>query len=91
MFKHLEYLGQGTEYYENGNVSFTGTFLKTPYFFYKARRYGTGKLYYKTGKLRYEGTFKGLKNYEFHHGLEYQENGQVIMHGNGLLESSDEV
>lgn len=31
---------------ENGNIKFTGTFLKTPHFFYGARRYEPGKLYY---------------------------------------------
>lgn len=33
----------------------------------------------------YEETFKGLKNYEFEHGIEYRENGEIITDGDGLF------
>lgn len=41
----LQYIGQGTEYYENENMKFTGIYKKSFHFFYGARCYVAGKLY----------------------------------------------
>lgn len=76
----LQYIGVGTEYYENGIIRFTGVYKKSPHFFYGARLYVEGSLYNKNGYLRYEGTFKGIKNYEFNKGIEFLEDGTIIIH-----------
>ena len=74
------YVGEGKEYYPNGNLRFEGVQRGGRYFFYNARLFVRGRLYYEDGTLRYEGTFQGDKSYQFHEGTEYLPDGGIIVH-----------
>jgi antitoxin component YwqK of YwqJK toxin-antitoxin module len=69
----MEKHGKGKEYWETGNLKYSGGFIDDQYNDF------CGYLYYKNGKLIYKGSFKnGLYNGK---GVEYARTGRVLYEG----------